>query len=159
MNMYHSYSFTSLATVFDFGKHKGETLSDVIEREPSYINWCVNNIPEFQLSHRAINEIKDVFPDFIISKKLYEEACVAYEQLYDKTDWLIIDYFKSFMPIEQGACNFSNPYFDDGYEGCYEESQTYERYAGSYAQDVMGYSDEDIDIIFDGDPDAYWNID
>ena len=39
------------------------------------------------------------------------------------------------------------------------ESPTYERYAGSYAQDEMGYSDDDIDTIFDGDPDAYWNID
>lgn len=40
-----------------------------------------------------------------------------------------------------------------------EESVHYSRYAGSYAQDEMGYSDEDIDTIFDGDPDAYWNID
>lgn len=30
---------------------------------------------------------------------------------------------------------------------------------GSYAQDEMGYSDDDIDTIFDGDPSAYWNID
>ena len=36
---------------------------------------------------------------------------------------------------------------------------TYEEYNGSYAQDVMGYSDQDIDDAFDGDPDAYWNID
>lgn len=35
----------------------------------------------------------------------------------------------------------------------------YEEYAGSYAQDVMGFSDEQIDDIFEGDPDAYWNID
>lgn len=40
----------------------------------------------------------------------------------------------------------------------YEES-TYDRYGGSYAQDEMGYSDDDIDTIFDGDPNAYWNID
>ena len=32
-------------------------------------------------------------------------------------------------------------------------------YKGSYAHDVMGYSNSDIDTIFDGDPDAYWNID
>lgn len=32
-------------------------------------------------------------------------------------------------------------------------------YSGSYAHDVMGYSNSDIDTIFDGDPDAYWNID
>ena len=40
-----------------------------------------------------------------------------------------------------------------------EDSRHYSRYIGSYAQDEMGYSDEDIDTIFDGDPDAYWNID
>ncbi len=39
----------------------------------------------------------------------------------------------------------------------YRES-TYEEYNGSYAQDVMGYSDQDIDDAFDGNPDAYWNI-
>lgn len=39
------------------------------------------------------------------------------------------------------------------------EYSSYEKYKGSYAQDEMGYSDDDIDTIFDGDPDAYWNID
>lgn len=39
------------------------------------------------------------------------------------------------------------------------ESRHYGRYSGSYVQDEMGYSDEDIDTIFDGDPSAYWNID
>ena len=45
----------------------------------------------------------------------------------------------------------------------YNEDETYgshyEEYAGTYAQDVMGYSDDVIDDAFDGDPDAYWNID
>lgn len=40
-----------------------------------------------------------------------------------------------------------------------EDDPTYDRYNGSWAQDEMGYSDDDIDTIFDGDPDAYWNID
>ena len=44
------------------------------------------------------------------------------------------------------------------YTNHYDEP-TYDRYNGSYAQDEMGYSDDDIDTIFDGDPDAYWNID
>lgn len=41
----------------------------------------------------------------------------------------------------------------DHYGGSYGE------YSGSYAQDVMGYDDETINDAFDGDPDAYWNID
>lgn len=40
----------------------------------------------------------------------------------------------------------------------YRES-TYTEYNGSYAQDVMGYSDQDIDDAFEGDPEVYWNID
>ena len=47
-------------------------------------------------------------------------------------------------------------YSYDAYEG---ESRTYDEFAGSYAQDVMGYSDEEIYDAFDGEPDAYWNID
>ena len=41
----------------------------------------------------------------------------------------------------------------------WHERQTYGKYSGSYAQDEMGYSDNDIDTIFDGAPSAYWNID
>ena len=52
-------------------------------------------------------------------------------------------------------CSFHHEYSEQAY---YEE-QTYDKYCGSYAQDEMGYSDDDIDTIFDGDPDAYWNID
>jgi hypothetical protein len=32
-------------------------------------------------------------------------------------------------------------------------------HCGSYVQDEMGYSDDDIDTILDGNPDTYWNID
>ena len=61
-----------------------------------------------------------------------------------------------------------NPSLPPHYKGCQSYSDDYEtndygshygEYAGSYAQDVMGYSDDVIDDAFDGDPDAYWNID
>jgi hypothetical protein len=35
----------------------------------------------------------------------------------------------------------------------------YGEYEGSYAQEIMGYSDDVINDAFEGDPDAYWNID
>jgi hypothetical protein len=41
----------------------------------------------------------------------------------------------------------------------YDDEPTYDRYNGSYAQDIEGYDDDTIDNVFDGDPDAYWNID
>ena len=48
--------------------------------------------------------------------------------------------------------------YDEDYN-YFEEERTYERYNGCYAQDVEGWSDQDIDDVFDGDPEAYWNID
>lgn len=41
----------------------------------------------------------------------------------------------------------------------YVKRPTYNEYNGSYAQDIMGYSDDVISDAFEGDPDAYWNID
>lgn len=34
-----------------------------------------------------------------------------------------------------------------------------DEFAGTYAHDEAGYSDDEIWDIFDGEPDAYWNID
>lgn len=39
----------------------------------------------------------------------------------------------------------------------YDENES--DYAGTYAHDIEGYSDDDINDAFDGDPEAYWNID
>lgn len=39
------------------------------------------------------------------------------------------------------------------------EERHYVEFAGTYAQDYAGFSDEDIYDAFDGDPEAYWNID
>ena len=41
-----------------------------------------------------------------------------------------------------------------------DEFHDYEyQYAVTYAHDEAGFSDDEIDTIFDGDPEAYWNID
>ncbi len=50
-------------------------------------------------------------------------------------------------------------YYEEDYEPDYDDYDTYDNYHGSYAQDVEGWSDQDIDDVFDGDPEAYWNID
>ena len=70
--------------------------------------------------------------------------------------------FQDSMTGVTGGLQNNDEKYDDGdydnYSHDYEEP-TYDRYNGSYAQDEMGYSDDDIDTIFDGDPEAYWNID
>jgi hypothetical protein len=63
--------------------------------------------------------------------------------------WLTKDGKEEHVRTEKHTSEFPFPY----------ERPTYGRYAGSYAQDEMGYTDDDIDTIFDGDSSAYWNID
>lgn len=43
--------------------------------------------------------------------------------------------------------------------GYYDDDETYDQYNGTYVQDVEGWSDQMIDYVLDGEPDAYWNID
>ena len=143
----NNYFFENITSVFRFGKHRNESLWSVISEDESYVYWCINNIYNFSISKETLEQIKNLFPMFIITQDFSrhirelqdfendeEESCFD-----DDTD----DWHNSY---DDGWCNYDN-------------HPTYERYGGSYAQDEMGYSDDEIDIIFDGDPDAYWNID
>lgn len=81
--------------------------------------------------------------------------------IFDNIEWKG-NGFGNLVAIKDGEELVLNPkpeaYIDD--DSDYENQRpSYGRYAGSYAQDEMGYSDDDIDTIFEGDPDAYWNID
>lgn len=127
---------------FDFGKFSGCTFAEVVEFNPEYISWVVENVSGAMcvFCDSAIEELRLIFPRFEISysfEAMRNLRIAEFEDLEDE--------------------NYEE--FDD--HGFYDDSEfpTYGRYAGSYAQDEMGYSDDDIDTIFDGDPDAYWNID
>ena len=135
--------FEHLYDVFDFGKFKDCELGDTLMSSPSYVEWVIKNVDGTQcaFADSVIEEIQVIFPDFLKSKGLLELIKERQEEYY---------------------CD--GPYWEDELEKEnkyreYEETDTYERYAGSYAQDEMGYSDDEIDTIFDGDPSAYWNID
>ena len=55
--------------------------------------------------------------------------------------------------------SYRQSYHSESYDSYDDYGTHYGEYAGTYAQDVMGYSDDVINDAFDGDPDAYWNID
>ena len=39
-----------------FGKHKGKTIEDVLEDDPRYLRWCMENIDDFELD-RAVEHL------------------------------------------------------------------------------------------------------
>ncbi len=66
-------------------------------------------------------------------------------------------YFHDLNPLlpKRGIGNKNYSYTESNSK----ERGTYSEYNGTYVQDVMGWSDQDIDDVLDGEPDAYWNID
>ncbi|MBQ9201931.1 MAG: hypothetical protein IJ154_06145 [Bacteroidales bacterium] len=123
------YTFLSLEDEFQFGKHQGSSLNMIIEFDPGYLVWCLENINRLSFSFDLIEEIKDKYPDFPGIDLLDQHG---YEPIHED----------------------DNDEYDNYYYG-----EHYGEYAGTYVQDVMGWSDERIGDALDGEPDAYWNID
>ncbi|MCI5451455.1 hypothetical protein MR532_06320, partial [bacterium] len=92
------------------------------------------------ITDEALEEIREMFPSIEMDQDFYRNI---------ENQRACYDAYMEENKIEQV----------NGFNDRNEETPTYERYNGSYAQDEMGYSDDDIDTIFDGDPLAYWNID
>lgn len=45
--------------VLTFGKYKGDRLSYVLWKEPQYIEWCLSNIPWFEITKPAKRRLED----------------------------------------------------------------------------------------------------
>ena len=130
--------FYNLDTEFTFGKYEGKTVREILEIQPAYLDWCAINLDHFYISEEVIEEIKVSYSDFKISEEGVNKLNEKYEQWEGEQE----DYEEEY-----------NDYDD------YNERESYGKYAGSYAQDVEGLSDNFIDEVLDGEPDAYWNID
>ena len=66
MNLESEYS---LDDTLRFGKYKGMTVREAIDKDHNYINWCVDNIPKFELDIHADNYLDEVI-DKVVNKKL-----------------------------------------------------------------------------------------
>ena len=130
--------FRDIGSSFNFGKYKGLPLCYVLKINPSYIYWCIYNVGFILFSKKTIKQIRLLFPSFLLPIDI--ETCIIAPSECDN----------------MGNDNYNDSNYDNSIEN---ENPTYERYSGSWAQDEMGFSDDDIDTIFDGDPLAYWNID
>lgn len=136
-------NFASIEDQFNFGRYNGLSLADVMDINPSYLSWCIKYCTGviFQLQDEALEEIKIVYPNFIMDA-LFESKRV-WHLFRDDCEYSDEDYH-----------NDEDEFFTNS-----DDEPTYDRYSGYWAQDVEGYSDDEIDTIFDGDPSAYWNID
>lgn len=173
-----------MKTEFNYGKYNGHTLKEVLIADYSYVVWSIKNIANFTFgldvlefldSRLTDNEVHEYLQIqlsvnkgyFSIEKLLVICPNKAFHNLaMDKKfiDKMQKEFNMNFTEVkkcymESEKYQYQQNYHEQEYELGYRENQSYGRYSGSYAQDQAGFSDEDIDIIFEGDPDMYWNID
>ena len=142
--------FEALAQTFDFGKFIGCDLGEVLMCAPDYLIWVTDNIEgeKCAFSEEVIEQIREVFPYIEFKDELLKKIKQRREE------YLEDQYFKT-VTLEE----MLESEREEEWSRAAIEEETYDRYNGTYVQDEMGYSDEDIDTIFDGAPSAYWNID
>ncbi len=64
-------------------------MRDVLEIQPSYLNWCVINLDHFFLPEETIQEIQNIKPDFSLSneaKKINNNKSSSFEKEEDDVE-------------------------------------------------------------------------
>lgn len=145
-------NYTKNPLIFDKDKQK----TDIEKYE-----YNLNGLTKSQMKKLATEIFSAIFYNLCISDEYINEIALEENEFWD--------YDKDYATIrrltfeEAYECGYDDDDDDEIYIGSksrdYEDERTYERYNGSYAQDEMGWSDDDIDTVLDGEPDAYWNID
>ena len=74
---------------FTFGKFKGKTVEEVLDLQPSYIDWCIINLEHFYISESVLQGIKRFKPDFNLTeegkqKLAYKDKFLKDEHEYNK---------------------------------------------------------------------------
>lgn len=132
---YHAAKGTEFDNVFiPFANN-----AELPDRNAFYVA-CTRSSRALYISYSKIETsyLKQINLDFIIKQEVAP---------FPKSDNIIESEQESYPPLV----------LDDDWRDDY--GSHYGKYAGSYAQDVAGLSDDVIDDAFEGDPDAYWNID
>ena len=114
-----------------FGQFKGYSIDQIIDIDPKYIVWCINHLDHFYVEERVIDVISEKHPTFVISDTTKATLNTKEEQ-WEAQSYRDYDY---------------------------NDRPSYGQYSGSYAQDIEGLSDNFINDVLDGCPEAYWNID
>ena len=58
-----------LTDKFNFGKHKGETIQEVIEDEITYLEWCMDAVDGFDLDEQAYQVYNDALDSYYWSEE------------------------------------------------------------------------------------------
>lgn len=130
------------------------------DKAPEHVSGKSSDpIASFGFNGNLVKGKKVILIDDIITRGI--TFTMTADKLFSAGATCVVGLFlaQTINPDYRNNYNYEESVPDDVYDDPYEEEATYDNYNGSYAQDIEGWSDQDIDDVFDGDPDAYWNID
>lgn len=139
--------------IVDYALKRGEDSQKIPAGSPDAIKWYIKNVDSFSINPDVLNSLFSFFTFELNNLKLsrIRNLEFSYEPYFKKEKITFPEDLikKNSLKYEARNINHAKSDYDD---------RTYHRYQGSYASDNMGFSDQDIDDAFDGDPNAYWNI-
>ncbi len=60
-------------TIMSFGKHKGKTVKEVMETDPSYLLWADDNVEGFELSDYLRDKAEEMDEKFTIENEFFKD--------------------------------------------------------------------------------------
>jgi hypothetical protein len=132
-----------------------------INGDPGYVHWCLNN--ENLTNFCVKPDDVEVLEGLDVHQYLGIQVRHTGDSFYEFNPY----YSVHRMPFEQKTIKINNRKFDKLSNGNNTQfndrnmsmNESYSQFNGSYAQDVEGWSDQDINDALGGNPDAYWNLD
>ena len=58
--------------VMTFGRYKGFSIGEIIENEPSYLEWLTKNT-DFELDHKLMDEVEGAYVNAAFEAELHKE--------------------------------------------------------------------------------------
>ena len=114
--------------MFISGKYAGETLAEVYEKDPKYINYCQENDDDFYISPEVMKELRTLARD--------------HRLLTQDLDKLTDEELSEFMEEMNEIDPFDEGNFDDDFDWDEAEENMFEEF-----EDEYDIEDEDFDII------------
>lgn len=57
--------FKKKSNIVDFGKHKGKSIGEVIEKYPSWVDWAIQNVTNFTMSKKLQKKQKKRYAQIV----------------------------------------------------------------------------------------------
>lgn len=99
--------FYDLDSVFTFGKFEGKTVREILDLDPTYIDWCSINLDHFYIDDDVIEEIQLILPAFSISEEgqsklfeKYQDWEAAQAELDEQEEYNDYDYYDNYNDRE-----------------------------------------------------------